>query len=259
MIAQSLAINRSVDISRQTADTAYNIRKGDIMKKKLWFTLSAVCFAAFVILIILLKTADVGVWLGKEVGLYTLNKAVFDAFGGKLNGFWYSLTGYFGYLAVVIAIFFVGVGLYQAIKRKSLKKVDDDLYFLAVALLILAICYFLFEVIKINYRPVLLDGQTSPEASFPSSHTMLSVGIFGLSLVEILLRVKSKKLKIPLACLAGILAAVSAAGRLLSSAHWFTDVVGGTLFALAVVFAFCFSIDRSEREKDEIGAETTEQ
>ena len=58
MVAQSLAINRSVDLSRQMADTAYNIRKGDIMKKKLWFTLSAVCFAAFVILIILLKTAD---------------------------------------------------------------------------------------------------------------------------------------------------------------------------------------------------------
>ncbi len=229
------------------------------MKKKLCLTLSAVCFAAFLILIILLKTADVGVWLGKEIGLYTLNKAVFDAFGGKLNDRWYSITNYLGYLAILIAVFFVGFGVYQAIKRKSLKKVDDDIYFLAVALLLLAICYFLFEVIKINYRPVLLDGQTSPEASFPSSHTMLSVGIFGLSLVEILLRVKKQKLKISLACLLGVLAAVSAVGRLLSSAHWFTDVVGGTLFALAVVFAFCFATDAFKREKEEIDSETEEQ
>ena len=114
-------------------------------------------------------------------------------------------------------------------------------------------------MIKINYRPVLLDGQTSPEASFPSSHTMLSVGIFGLSLVEILLRVKKQKLNISLACLLGVLAAVSAVGRLLSSAHWFTDVVGGTLFALAILFAFCFATDAFKREKEEIDSETEEQ
>lgn len=228
------------------------------MNKKLSLTLSAVCFVAFVILIVLLKTADVGVWLGKEIGLYSINKAVFDASGGKLNGFWYSLTKYLGYLAILIAVFFVGLGLYQAIKRKSFKKVDGDIYFLTVALLLLAICYFFFEIVKINYRPVLLDGQTSPEASFPSSHTMLSVAIFGLSLVEILLRVKNNGLKISLACLAGVLAAVSAIGRLLSSAHWFTDVVGGILFALAVVFAFCFAIDAFGREDGEEDV-TTEQ
>ena len=53
---------------------------------------SIVCFLAFILLIVLLTTVDVGA-IGPQnslVGLSTLNKTVFDAVGG--SKFWYYLT-----------------------------------------------------------------------------------------------------------------------------------------------------------------------
>ena len=220
------------------------------MKKNgIYAILSAVCLAAFAALIVILKTADVGIWLGEKIGLFTLNKAVFDGLGGKLDEFWYALTKYLGYVAIAVAAFFVGFGIYLAIKRKNLKSVDRDIYFLGACYIVLAIAYVVFEKAIVNYRPVLLDGSSSPEASFPSSHTMLSVAVFGTAIVEILLRIKNRALKISLASVSGALCVVAAVGRLLSCAHWFTDVLGGILLALSIVFAFAYFAGCGKKEE----------
>ena len=208
------------------------------MKKNgIYAILSAICLAAFAALIVILKTADVGIWLGEKIGLFPLNKAVFDGLGGKLDEFWYDLTKYLGYVAIAVAAFFVGFGIYLAIKRKNLKSVDRDIYFLGACYIVLAIAYVVFEKAIVNYRPVLLDGSSSPEASFPSSHTMLSV------------RIKNRALKISLASVSGALCVVAAVGRLLSCAHWFTDVLGGILLALSIVFAFAYFAGCGKKEE----------
>lgn len=205
---------------------------------------AAVCLAAFVLLIVLLKTVDVGERLGEKIGLYTLNDAVFSAAGGKLNGFWYGLTEVLGYAAIAIALFFAGYGIFVAVRNKSLKAVGKDIYALAACYVLLIAAYAVFEAVIVNYRPVLLDGQARPEASFPSSHTMLTVGVFGTAIVEICLRIKNARLKTALSAVCAVLCVIATAGRLLSCAHWFTDVLGGALFALAVVFGHEFFVSK---------------
>ena len=73
---------------------------------------------------------------------------------------------------------------------------------------------------------------------------MLTVGVFGTAIVEICLRIKNARLKTVLSAVCTALCVIATAGRLLSCAHWFTDVLGGALFALAVVFGYEFFVSK---------------
>ena len=69
--------------------------------------------------------------------------------------------------------------LQELVQRKSLAKVDKKILALGGLFVVTGILYVLFEKVVINCRPILMEGETVPEASFPSSHTVLAVVIFG--------------------------------------------------------------------------------
>ena len=59
------------------------------------------------------------------------------------------------------------LGLCQWIRRKRFFRVDADILLLGAYYLLVIAGYLLFEMVPINYRPVLIDGYL--EASYPSS------------------------------------------------------------------------------------------
>ncbi|MBQ9180953.1 phosphatase PAP2 family protein [Candidatus Saccharibacteria bacterium] len=126
---------------------------------------------------------------------------------------------------------FAGLGLYQWLTRKSLKKVDRPLIFMLPPLALMAATYFVFDKILIlNTRP---DG--SGEPSFPSTHVMVVATIF-LLIALILPRFLNKKpLRIAIYTLMLILTILVCVGRVLANKHWPSDVMGGLVFA--VIFA----------------------
>ena len=91
-----------------------------------------------------------------------------------------------------------------------------------------------FEIIEINFRPVLIEGEL--EASYPSSHTMLSIGIMTTAIFELHELIKNKKALLIIFDVASIAVAPTVLlGRLLSGVHWLTDLVGGLLLSAALV------------------------
>ena len=73
-------------------------------------------------------------------------------------------------------LFFVGFVVWTIlIQRKSLFKVDYDIVVLGVYYIIVIFGYLIFEIIPINYRPILIDGFM--EASYPSSTTLLVLSV----------------------------------------------------------------------------------
>ena len=218
------------------------------MKNK--FIAAGIFALAFVLLIVLVCTWNVES-IGPEdtsIGLSSLNKAAHDALGS--NQLWYDVTEIFGYLAIATVGAFGLLGVYQAFKRKSLLKVDKKLFALCGLFALMAVAYVAFEVIVINYRPVIMPGDAHVEASFPSSHTMLVCVIMGGASVALGDYVKSKGLRIGLrtACIA--VAAVTAVGRLLSGVHWLTDIVGGVLISLALVTLYAATCDAFDSKKE---------
>jgi len=208
------------------------------MKKK--FIIAAVCFGLFLLLILLVKLVDVApvpAVEGTEIGLSKLNMAIHDLFGEDLG--WYKITNLLGYLAILIALCFAAVGGLQLIYRRSILKVDKELLLLGGLYVVTVIFYVLFEKVVVNYRPMLMPDGTGPEASFPSSHTMLSCVILGsgLGLLKKYTK-KNKTIQLVLTVLFAVMLALIVAGRLLSGVHWFTDILGGILLSTALLNAY---------------------
>lgn len=203
--------------------------------------------AAFVVLTVLLKIVDVRAIgpQGTKVGFAALNGAVHNLIG--VHEGLYKVTGWLGYLAILIAVFFAAFGVLQLVQRKKLNAVDMDILLLGALYAAVVIFYVFFEVVIINYRPVILD--TEPEASFPSSHTMIALVILGSAAYEFGIRIRDKKIRniLQYACLA--LAALIVLGRLLSGVHWFTDIVGGFLLGAALVFFYIFAVRKARKKQ----------
>ena len=205
-------------------------------KLKKNFIFSGIPAALFLLLILLVKVADVKKIgpMGSEIGLASLNGSMFKLLGEST--FWYKLTELLGYLAILVALAFGALGVYQLIKRKSIKKVDMSLIALGGFYVLVAAVYALFEVVVINYRPVILDSGL--EASFPSSHTVLTVCIMATAAMQLKRRIADKKAAEIAQWVCIGIAAVTVIGRLLSGVHWFTDIFGGLLISAALVMLY---------------------
>ena len=190
------------------------------------------------VLIVLIRTADVRP-IGPEgtsIGLSHLNQCVFRAFG--VNILWYYITDWLGIAAILTALLFAVIGLIQLIKRRSLLKVDREILVLGGLYVLLLGLYVLFENAIVNYRPIIMPDGTHPEASFPSSHTMLVCVIMGSAAMLTGRYVKGRILRTALRAVCAASIGITVIGRLISGVHWFTDIVGGILISSALLELF---------------------
>lgn len=170
---------------------------------------------------------------GSRIGFAGLNLAVHEFFGMHL--FWYKLTQALGYVAILLAAAFALLGFIQLIKRKSLLKVDKNLLILGIVYILLALLYLLFEKIPFNYRPVILDPAEGLEPSYPSTHTLLILTVFGTAIQLAGSWIKNPKLLLSAKILALVIMGLTIVGRLVCGVHWFTDIVGGVLLSLFLI------------------------
>lgn len=194
--------------------------------------ISGLLFAALIILIRLVDVQAIGPD-GTRIGLSHLNWFVFEMLGVHL--FWYEITDWLGIAAIGTALLFAVVGLAQWVKRKSIWKVDREILALGGLYLIVIGLYVLFELLIVNYRPIIMPGSIHPEASFPSSHTMLVCVIMGSAIPLLGKYVKSDVLCTVLRVIYAAIIAIIVIGRLISGVHWFTDVLGGILISVILL------------------------
>ena len=138
-------------------------------KKNLLF--GVILLATFVIWTALIQIVDVQPLgqNGTNIGF-----ATFNCWFHRLTGVHmtlYTITDWMGLVPIVVCLIFAGIGLVQLIKRRRLFKVDSDIIILGVYYSIVILAYSIFEIIPINYRPILIEGVM--EASYPSSTTLL--------------------------------------------------------------------------------------
>jgi undecaprenyl-diphosphatase len=167
---------------------------------------------------------------GSSIGFAALNVAVHEFFGMHL--FWYKLTQALGLLAIAVAGVFAVTGLVQLIQRKNLLKVDKKILMLGVIYILVILLYALFEKVPFNYRPVVLDPAEGLEPSYPSTHTMLILTIFGTAVAVLGDYIKNAKLVLLLKIVCLVIMALTIVGRLVCGVHWFTDIAGGVIISL---------------------------
>ena len=147
----------------------------------------------------------------------------------NVNMIIYTITDWMGLVPVVICLIFAGIGLVQLIKRRSLFRVDADIMILGVYFVIVFLAYAIFEMIPINYRPILIEGIM--EASYPSSTTLLVLSVMPVLIEQIQRRLSGIGVKRIITIAAIAFSVFMVTGRLISGVHWFTDIVGGVLLS----------------------------
>ena len=205
------------------------------MKKK-YLCISISSLLAFVMWTLLLCFVDVRAIGpdGSSVGFAALNGFVHEKIG--VNMYLYNITDWLGLVPIGVALCFAILGLIQLIKRKSLLRVDRSILALGVFYIIVVAVYLFFEIVVINYRPVLIEGCL--EASYPSSTTMLVTCVMPSAAMQAKERIKSKALRQGVIIVIIAFIAFMVVGRFISGVHWITDIIGGALFSLGVVMAY---------------------
>ena len=124
----------------------------------------------------------------------------------------------------------------QLIKRRSLLRVDSDILLLGAYYVIVIACYLVFEMIPINYRPILIEGRL--EASYPSSTTLLVLAVMPTLIFQVDRRAMNPLVKKVTAVFAIAFSAFMVIGRLISGVHWATDIVASVLLSAGLFMLY---------------------
>lgn len=195
---------------------------------KIYLLTGSVAITAFILWTALLQIIDVQPLgqKGTNTGFATIN-----LWFHKLTGVHmvlYTITDWLGLVPIFVCFVFGIVGLIQLIRRKNLLKVDYDILVLGIYYIIVILCYLMFEMIPINYRPVLINGFL--ETSYPSSTTLLVLCVMPTLTEQLNRKLKSVSVKKAVTLMAAVFSLFMVIGRLISGVHWLTDIIGSILF-----------------------------
>ena len=219
------------------------------MNRKTKWIISGIFLALFLLWIVLLKTVDVRPVgpAGTSIGFATVNAGFQEAF--TFNKLLYTVTKLLGVLTIAVAGAFAIFGVVQWIQRRKLLRVDLEIRNLAVLYVVFALLYVFFEKVIINYRPMIMPNETDPEASFPSTHTMLVCVVMGSTILLLRRYIHNKGLRLVLQIVSALIIVVMVIGRLLCGVHWLTDIIGGVLISAALVSAYAAMIDKGRKKR----------
>ncbi len=190
-------------------------------------------FALFTWLVITVDVKPLGV-NGTDIGFSAFN-CWFHGLCG-VNMTLYTVTDWAGLVPIFAAASFGVFGLAQLIRRKSLIKVDADILILGVYYIVVATLYVAFEMIPINYRPILINGFM--ETSYPSSTTLLVLGVMPTLAEQVCRRCNNSTAKTVVCILTTGFSVFMVVGRLIAGVHWFTDVLGSVIISAGLFYIY---------------------
>jgi len=200
--------------------------------KKRNFLVSTIFILLAVVFTIFVKVVDVKPIGANEtsIGVASVNQVVFKTIG--VNMIWYHITDWLGLVPIFMAMIYAFIGFGQLIKRKNIFKVDKEILILGLFYIVVIFLYVFFEKVIVNYRPILMNGFL--EASYPSSHTLMTICLCGSSIIVNKTLFNNKMAKFA-NILSAVIITITVIGRLLSGVHWVTDIIGGIFIGVALL------------------------
>ena len=217
------------------------------MKEKRNLLTGVGLIAVFIIWTVLIQCIDVQPvgQKGTKIGF-----AAFNVWFHQLTGVHmpiYTVTDWLGLVPIFICMCFGVLGFVQLVKRRSLLRVDPDITILGVYYVIVIACYLIFEMIPINYRPVLIEGRL--EASYPSSTTLLVLSVMPTLAFQIGRRVTNPTVRMAAMMFTVAFSAFMLIGRLFAGVHWATDIVASVLLSAGLFMLYQSAVMYVDRAK----------
>ena len=113
-----------------------------------------------------------------------------------------------------------------------------DSKYIAINLILVFILNRLLKIIIARPRPEILRLVQEDGYSFPSGHSMVSMGFYGFLIYLIFKNIQNKKIKYISIIFLSILILLIGISRIYLGVHYFTDVIGG--FVIAIIYLLVF-------------------
>ena len=206
------------------------------MKEKRNLLAGAGLIGAFALWTVLIRWVDVQAvgQNGTKIGFADFNVWFHQLTGVHMT--LYTITDWLGLVPIFICLCFGVLGLVQLIKRRSLLRVDPDILLLGIYYVLVIACYLIFEMIPVNYRPVLIEGRL--EASYPSSTTLLVLSVMPTLWFQANRRVSNAMIRKAVAVFVVTFSVFMVIGRLVSGVHWATDIIGSVLLSAGLYMLY---------------------
>ena len=190
---------------------------------------------------------------GTEIGFATINVWFHRLTGVHLLV--YTITDWLGLVPIIICLCFGVLGLVQLVKRRSLFTVDSDILMLGVYYVVVILGYLLFEMVPINYRPILIDGNL--EASYPSSTTLLVLTVMPTLKYQSDRRIANPVIRKVIMVFVIVFAAFMVIGRLISGVHWATDIIGSVFLSSGLFTIYRFMAEFASQKTTQLKVEAS--
>ena len=217
------------------------------MKEKRNLLAGAGLIGAFALWTVLIRWVDVQAvgQNGTKIGFADFNVRFHQLTGVHMT--LYTITDWLGLVPIFICLCFGVLGLVQLIKRRSLLSVDPDILLLGIYYVLVIACYLIFEMIPVNYRPVLIEGRL--EASYPSSTTLLVLSVMPTLMFQANRRVSNAMIRKTVAVFVVTFSVFMVIGRLVSGVHWATDIIGSVLLSAGLYMLYRSAVLYSDKAK----------
>ena len=182
---------------------------------------------------------------GTEIGFATINVWFHQLTG--VHMLIYTITDWLGLVPIIICMCFGMLGLVQLVKRRSLLKVDTDILLLGAYYVVVILGYLLFEMVPINYRPILINGNL--EASYPSSTTLLVLSVMPTLKYQSDRRIANPMTRKSIVLFVIVFSSFMVIGRLISGVHWATDIAGSIFLSSGLFMIYRYIADNFVSKK----------
>ena len=185
---------------------------------------------------------------GTKVGFGTFNLWFHHLTGVHMTI--YTITDWLGLVPITVCLCFGAAGAVQAVRRRSLLRVDPDLILLGLYYILVILAYLVFEMIPMGYRPILINGAL--EASYPSSTTLLVLSVMPTLKLQLDRRADKPLIRTVTGVSVIVFSALMAIGRLIAGVHWATDIIGAVFLSVGLFLPYRYAVDAADRRREDI-------
>lgn len=204
-------------------------------KSKITLYLIVSILALILFIFILFNIQNNGFLKNIDIKFNALEKTIFFSNNQILNLLSISINYLFGLVSMIIISFVIFIYLQYR------KKYRDSLFFITF-MMINAILIWALKIIIQRPRPDNLFEYLSSGYAFPSGHSLNAVVFLGLLIYFSwkYIKTNNKNAKIFITIILSLVAIIVGFSRLYLGVHWLSDVLGGFLLGLFILFLGLF-------------------
>ena len=139
---------------------------------------------------------------------------------------------FISFLGSAVTFITLSIGFLALIKKKKYSRL------IMLNLILVFLLNRILKAIIARPRPQVLRLVYEDGYSFPSGHSMVSIGFYGFLIYLIYNNIKNKKIKYPLIVLLSLLILFIGISRIYLGVHYATDVIGGFVIGLIYLRIF---------------------